>query len=73
MESENQTAPNGNANRYAVIVLQWLMPALVAAGVAKFTSINSQGERIAVLEAQVRDISQHLERIEQKIDRIPHP
>jgi hypothetical protein len=60
---------NGNGKVVSLLVT-YLMPALIAGGVARLAAVNSHSEHIAVLEALLQDTRRRLERIEIKIDRM---
>jgi hypothetical protein len=65
--------PNGNTENGSKLVL-WLVglvfPLLAGAGASTYQSLRSNTERIAVLESQLHDTDQRLERIERKIDHL---
>ena len=43
---------------------------MAGAGAGAYQTLRSNTERIAVLESQLRDTDQRLDRIERKIDRL---
>ncbi|HLJ96809.1 MAG TPA: hypothetical protein VKU02_26785 [Gemmataceae bacterium] len=66
---------NGNGNGRLVIVLAGIfLPPVLAAlvgGIATYNSrLTQHTEKIAVLESQVRDIRDDLQRINTKIDKL---
>jgi cell division protein FtsB len=64
---------NGNGTNGGRLIL-WLVglvfPLIAGAGAGAYQTLRSNTERIAVLESQLRDTDQRLERIERKIDRL---
>jgi hypothetical protein len=69
--------PNGNGNglgrALVAAALGGLCTLAVGAWGSAITTINSNRERIAVLETEFRDIASRLERIEAKLDKANHP
>jgi len=64
----NGTGANGNKLAFWLVGL--IFPVLAGAGASTYQSLRSNTERIAVLESQLRDTDQRLERIERKIDHL---
>lgn len=69
MSNTPNVPANGNS-KLSVLVINYLLPVIIAAGAGKLAMVSANAERTAVLEARVAEMDRRLQRIEAKLDRL---
>jgi hypothetical protein len=66
----NNANPPLNGGKLVWWLIGTVTTVVLGVGAGTFSTLRSNSERIAVLESQVADTRQHLQRIERKLDRL---
>jgi hypothetical protein len=74
MQLNTNNSANGNGNRLAFVLIGIFMPPLLAGTIGWITTANTRmtahTERIAVIESQLKDTRDELQRINVKLDKL---
>jgi hypothetical protein len=66
----NNPGPPLNGSKVLWWIVGTVTTLVMGVGAGTFSTLRANSERIAVLESQVADTRQHLQRIERKLDRL---